>query len=68
MALVYSGEGATSTGAFHEGLNFAAVQRVPLVVVVEENGYAYSTPTRRQYCAILHCEHMGLIGLQRFWP
>ena len=49
VALVYSGEGATSTGAFHEGLNFAAVQRVPLVVVVEENGYAYSTPTRRQY-------------------
>ena len=49
VALVYSGEGATSTGTFHEGLNFAAVQRVPLVVVVEENGYAYSTPTRRQY-------------------
>lgn len=48
VGLVYAGDGATSTGAFHEGINFAAVQRVPLVVVVEHNGYAYSTPTRRQ--------------------
>jgi pyruvate dehydrogenase E1 component alpha subunit/2-oxoisovalerate dehydrogenase E1 component alpha subunit len=48
VGLVYVGDGATSTGAFHEGMNFAAVQRVPLVVLVEHNGYAYSTPTRRQ--------------------
>jgi pyruvate dehydrogenase E1 component alpha subunit/2-oxoisovalerate dehydrogenase E1 component alpha subunit len=48
VGLVYVGDGATSTGAFHEGMNFAAVQRVPLVVIVEHNGYAYSTPTRRQ--------------------
>src|SRR3954454_12325673 len=46
--LVYVGDGATSTGAFHEGINFAAVQRCPLVVVVENNGYAYSTPTSKQ--------------------
>jgi pyruvate dehydrogenase E1 component alpha subunit/2-oxoisovalerate dehydrogenase E1 component alpha subunit len=46
VALAYSGDGATSTGAFHEGLNFAAVQRLPLVVLVENNGFAYSTPTR----------------------
>ncbi len=45
VGLVYVGDGATSTGAFHEGINFAAVQRCPLVVVVENNGYAYSTPT-----------------------
>src|SRR5688572_33296410 len=44
VGLVYVGDGATSTGAFHEGINFAAVQRCPLVVVVENNGYAYSTP------------------------
>ena len=37
-----------STGAFHEGINFAAVQRLPLVVVSENNGYAYSTPMRVQ--------------------
>ena len=48
VGLVYVGDGATSTGAFHEGINFAAVQRCPLVVIVENNGYAYSTPTSRQ--------------------
>ncbi len=48
VGLVYVGDGATSTGAFHEGINLAAVQRCPLVVIVENNGYAYSTPTDRQ--------------------
>jgi TPP-dependent pyruvate/acetoin dehydrogenase alpha subunit len=51
VGLVYVGDGATSTGAFHEGINFAAVQRCPLVVVIENNGYAYSTPTSRQTLA-----------------
>jgi len=51
VGLVYVGDGATSTGAFHEGINFAAVQRCPLVVVVENNGYAYSTPLRKQTAA-----------------
>ena len=48
VGLVYVGDGAMSTGAFHEGMNFAAVQRLPLVVICENNGYAYSTPTSRQ--------------------
>ncbi len=48
VGLVYVGDGATSTGAFHEGINFAAVQRLPLVVIIENNGYAYSTPTAKQ--------------------
>ena len=48
VGLVYVGDGATSAGAFHEGINFAAVQRLPLVVIVEHNGFAYSTPTARQ--------------------
>lgn len=48
VALAYCGDGMTSTGAFHEGFNLAAVQRAPLVVIVERNGYAYSTPTSRQ--------------------
>ena len=43
------GDGGTSTGAFHEGLNLAAVERLPLVVVVANNQYAYSTPTSRQF-------------------
>ena len=48
VGLVYVGDGAMSTGAFHEGINFAAVQRLPLVVIAENNGYAYSTPLHRQ--------------------
>jgi TPP-dependent pyruvate/acetoin dehydrogenase alpha subunit len=51
VGLVYAGDGATSTGAFHEGINFAAVQRCPLVVIVENNRYAYSTPTEKQTAA-----------------
>lgn len=48
VVLVYTGDGGMSTGAFHEGLNLAAVQRLPLVVACENNGYAYSTPMRQQ--------------------
>jgi TPP-dependent pyruvate/acetoin dehydrogenase alpha subunit len=51
VGLVYVGDGATSTGAFHEGINFAAVQKCPLVVIVENNGYAYSTPISKQTAA-----------------
>jgi pyruvate dehydrogenase E1 component alpha subunit/2-oxoisovalerate dehydrogenase E1 component alpha subunit len=43
------GDGATSTGAFHEGLNLAAVEKLPLVLVIANNQYAYSTPTARQF-------------------
>jgi TPP-dependent pyruvate/acetoin dehydrogenase alpha subunit len=48
VAIAYIGDGGMSTGAFHEGLNFAAVQRLPLIVVAEYNRYAYSTPTSLQ--------------------
>ena len=48
VAIAYIGDGGMSTGAFHEGLNFAAVQRLPLIVVAEHNHYAYSTPTSQQ--------------------
>ena len=48
VAMTYIGDGGTSTGDFHEGMNVAAVLGVPLVVVAEHNGYAYSTPTARQ--------------------
>jgi len=48
------GDGATSTGAFHESLNQAAVEHLPLVLIVANNQYAYSTPTSRQFaCADL---------------
>jgi TPP-dependent pyruvate/acetoin dehydrogenase alpha subunit len=48
VAMAWIGDGATSTGAFHEGMNFAAVQRIPLVVVAEDNKFAYSTPISKQ--------------------
>lgn len=54
------GDGATSTGAFHEGLNLAAVERLPLVLVVANNQYAYSTPNSRQFaCADLIDKAVG---------
>jgi len=49
VGLVYIGDGGTSTGTFHEGLNFAAVQRCPLVVIAEYNRWAYSTPPEKQF-------------------
>lgn len=48
VAIAYIGDGGMSTGAFHEGLNFAAVQKLPLIVIAEYNHYAYSTPTKLQ--------------------
>jgi len=49
------GDGATSTGAFHEALNQAAVEKLPLILVVADNQYAYSTPTSRQFA----CENLA---------
>lgn len=49
VGLVYIGDGGTSTGTFHEGLNFAVVQRCPLLVVAEYNRWAYSTPPDKQF-------------------
>ncbi|MDE3111095.1 MAG: thiamine pyrophosphate-dependent dehydrogenase E1 component subunit alpha, partial [Acidobacteriota bacterium] len=48
VAMTWIGDGGSSTGAFHEGLNLAAVQRAPLVLVLENNQWAYSTPVARQ--------------------
>lgn len=51
VTLAFIGDGGSSTGAFWEGMNFAAVQKLPMVVIVENNGYAYSTPTSKQTAA-----------------
>jgi TPP-dependent pyruvate/acetoin dehydrogenase alpha subunit len=48
VAMTWIGDGGSSTGAFYEGLNFAVVQKLPLIVVGESNGYAFSTPPDRQ--------------------
>ncbi len=49
VALNFIGDGGTSTGDFHEALNMAAVWKLPLVLIVENNRYAFSTPTELQY-------------------
>jgi TPP-dependent pyruvate/acetoin dehydrogenase alpha subunit len=48
VALTWIGDGGSSTGVFHEGMDFAAVQKAPLVLVLENNQWAYSTPVRKQ--------------------
>src|SRR5438094_6730850 len=62
VGLAFIGDGASSTGAFYEGMNFAAVQRLPMVVCVENNGYAYSTPTSRQTAARSLVEKAAAFG------
>jgi len=49
IVMASMGDGATSTGPFHEALNFASVQKLPVVFVIENNGYAYSTPTFQEF-------------------
>ena len=51
VGMTYIGDGGSSTGAFHEGINFAAVQKLPVVLVLEHNGWAYSTPGEKQCLA-----------------
>lgn len=48
VTMTWIGDGGTSTGAFHEGMNLAAAQRAPFVCIVENNQWAYSTPVARQ--------------------
>jgi TPP-dependent pyruvate/acetoin dehydrogenase alpha subunit len=48
-ALTWFGDGSTSRGDFHEAMNWAGVQRLPVIFVLENNQYAYSTPTGQQY-------------------
>ncbi len=52
VAINFIGEGGTSTGDFHEALNLAAVWKLPLVLVIENNRYAFSTPARQQYACL----------------
>jgi TPP-dependent pyruvate/acetoin dehydrogenase alpha subunit len=63
VAMAWIGDGATSTGAFHEGMNFAAVQKIPLVVVAEDNKYAYSTPISKQMAITRIDERASAYGM-----
>jgi TPP-dependent pyruvate/acetoin dehydrogenase alpha subunit len=49
ISLAFTGEGGTSEGDFHEALNLAAVWRLPVIFIIENNGYALSTPVSEQY-------------------
>lgn len=67
VTLVFTGEGATSEGDFHEALNVAAVWDLPVIFIVENNGYGLSTPINEQYrCAQLvsKAEGYGMEGLR----
>ncbi|WP_350291873.1 dehydrogenase E1 component subunit alpha/beta [uncultured Croceitalea sp.] len=55
VTAVFTGEGATSEGDFHEALNVASVWNLPVLFCIENNGYGLSTPTKEQY----NCEHLA---------
>ena len=59
VSITFGGEGATSRGDWHEGINLASVQKAPVVFVVNNNQYAYSTPTYEQY----NCETLAVRGI-----
>ncbi|MFG4002393.1 alpha-ketoacid dehydrogenase subunit alpha/beta [Flavobacterium aquidurense] len=59
ITAVFTGEGATSEGDFHEALNIAAVWKLPVMFVIENNGYGLSTPTNEQYA----CENLADKGV-----
>ncbi|WP_310560639.1 dehydrogenase E1 component subunit alpha/beta [Flavobacterium sp.] len=59
ITAVFTGEGATSEGDFHEALNIAAVWELPVLFIVENNGYGLSTPTDEQF----RCEHIADKGI-----
>lgn len=61
VALTWCGDGATSRGDFHEALNWAGVQRLPVVFVLENNQFAYSTPLEKQF-AVDPVERAGVYG------
>ncbi len=58
VTAVFTGEGGTSEGDFHEALNVASVWNLPVIFCIENNGYGLSTPTNEQY----NCEHLAHRG------
>jgi 2-oxoisovalerate dehydrogenase E1 component len=67
VSVAFTGDGGTSEGDFHEALNVAAVWDLPVIFIIENNGYGLSTPTNEQY----RCEHLvdkakgyGIEGIQ----
>jgi TPP-dependent pyruvate/acetoin dehydrogenase alpha subunit len=65
-ALTWFGDGSTSRGDFHEAMNWAGVQKLPVIFVLENNQYAYSTPLDKQFAVdpVLRAEAYGFIGVK----
>lgn len=60
VAMTYIGDGGAQVGDFHEGMNLAAVQRLPLILIIENNQFAYSTPNHEEFvCAQLSDRALG---------
>ncbi len=55
VTIAFTGEGGTSEGDFHEALNVASVWQLPVIFIIENNGYGLSTPTNEQY----NCENLA---------
>jgi TPP-dependent pyruvate/acetoin dehydrogenase alpha subunit len=64
-ALTWFGDGSTSRGDFHEAMNWAGVQKLPVVFVLENNQYAYSTPIEKQFAVdpVEHAAAYGFVGV-----
>jgi pyruvate dehydrogenase E1 component alpha subunit len=63
IVAAFIGDGATEEGVFHETLNFAALHRLPLLVVCENNGYAIHTPIEKRWSTKLLCERVRTYGM-----
>ncbi|MEW5853667.1 MAG: thiamine pyrophosphate-dependent dehydrogenase E1 component subunit alpha [Myxococcota bacterium] len=67
VALTYIGDGGQTNGYFHEAMNLAAVKRLPFICVIENNGYAYSTPNQRETPIkefVLKAKAYGVTGIR----
>lgn len=64
VALAYIGDGGSNTGDFHEGLNFAATLRLPLVLIIEDNGFAYSTPVSQHVAVHTLADRAAAYGIE----
>jgi TPP-dependent pyruvate/acetoin dehydrogenase alpha subunit len=63
IAITYFGEGATARGDFHEALNIAAILKLPAVFVIENNQFAYSTPTSQEYAVERLADRAAAYGM-----
>ena len=64
VTMTWIGDGGTSTGVFHEGLNLAAVQKAPFVLIVENNQWAYSTPVEKQSALVNLADRAKAYGVK----